>query len=1073
MILFFFVKILSFFILLAEILQKLKKENTHPAYENIVKLIACSHPKNLNDIDEYIFIQDYANNGNLNQLFDIDEEKKADRDNFKMYLSENFMNKLPYNDYCSIILDIINGLNFIHKNNIIHFDIFLRNIVLHNNSEKKTIAKIIDFGLAIDTSGFEDSEKNHQPQRILPNEQRYYPYQSFECVDNHKEHICLDKKLDHYCLAYTLINILFKNQMTHTDGDDIVIRNYKKKIWEAAEKDSIGYKEKEKIFYFLLFSNFIEMREYIDEAETSEDFNLENFTKACGKYNGKGKGPSRQISINLAEIVFNLESSKLLNYDNFVNAILDDQNFVESFKEIFGIFDKDGNPTVDVEGKKKTIITINPTHPDFENRKNMIKTILLLCLNLLDFKKKEIPEPLIRELQTIDNLLNKDKKSKIIRQQSVRKRTVKQTKKIAEIQIKRDKFEELDDLNYIVRFTMGDRNNHQYVVQYKKKRVLFTKNPLTKLSMNDETEVYVVHQKYSVNKDTTINNLDKMPFYLAKNFDLDKTEIESQINTLNNKFILKPDKFDDKYILYYMDKEKKISVKTVEVIRNETQNLYKTGEIVYDTIKECIKEFIITAAHSGEEALYRPIYELVSPPNNLLVGLPLAHLEFANKLAGIKPNFIKIVEDINNTQYKKGEFIQSGSFGTVYQIEGEINEDLVFKQMEYINFNNFISKYAPDDKEYIEKNITENTKWNFLNPDLLNLNEYIKIYKERVERVKREYIGENAEYDIYIDKFIFSMFNNIKDKIKDIQVEITNLIYLTAIPNYTDSCPKIEKVIYDKTTKDYYIIMEKLEEELFDHIDSLRRKKEQFNLIDIYNGYIKPILDIFQLFHENNIVHRDIKEENIMIVNSNKKEKNFKIIDFGYLIFKGKISNDEIYKYVGTPGFLNSEILTHDNITQQTFTEINEKVFNTYLKTDIFSLAILIYNIIFSLKKQNIIYRKEDETTHKIPDDSINFKQVENNLDTLLKSENLIQPNKDKLERLFKFLKFYLNPENVEKRIFHHITLNNIIEYIEKGNGVNPIIEDIKVLTGGFKKKTKRKNIKRKNKKFTKRKTSK
>ena len=74
--------------------------------------------------------------------------------------------------------------------------------------------------------------------------------------------------------------------------------------------------------------------------------------------------------------------------------------------------------------------------------------------------------------------------------------------------------------------------------------------------------------------------------------------------------------------------------------------------------------------------------------------------------------------------------------------------------------------------------------------------------------------------------------------------------------------------------------------------------------------YIRQICKGVQHMHENNIVHLDIKPENIMF--EKKTSQSLKLVDFGLAC---KMNPDEIVKVSATtPEFAAPEIVEHDSV---------------------------------------------------------------------------------------------------------------------------------------------------------------
>ena len=79
--------------------------------------------------------------------------------------------------------------------------------------------------------------------------------------------------------------------------------------------------------------------------------------------------------------------------------------------------------------------------------------------------------------------------------------------------------------------------------------------------------------------------------------------------------------------------------------------------------------------------------------------------------------------------------------------------------------------------------------------------------------------------------------------------------------------------------------------------------------------------------YRNSFVHRDLKLENIMLVETDRYE--IKLIDFG---FAEKINKDKLVSRAGTPGFLPPELFKLKPYTS---------------KGDMFSVGVILYCLLY------------------------------------------------------------------------------------------------------------------------------
>jgi len=97
---------------------------------------------------------------------------------------------------------------------------------------------------------------------------------------------------------------------------------------------------------------------------------------------------------------------------------------------------------------------------------------------------------------------------------------------------------------------------------------------------------------------------------------------------------------------------------------------------------------------------------------------------------------------------------------------------------------------------------------------------------------------------------------------------------------------------------------------------------------------MEQILLTMDFIHHKQIVHRDIKLDNILINNKEEGDYNVKIADFGMATFAASHNNGYLYIKCGTPGYVAPEILRSEGYTN---------------KCDIFSMGAVFFNLLTGL----------------------------------------------------------------------------------------------------------------------------
>ena len=184
--------------------------------------------------------------------------------------------------------------------------------------------------------------------------------------------------------------------------------------------------------------------------------------------------------------------------------------------------------------------------------------------------------------------------------------------------------------------------------------------------------------------------------------------------------------------------------------------------------------------------------------------------------------------------------------------------------------------------------------------------------------------------------------------------------------------PNIVKFVDFKATKDnYYIVMEYINgKDLCKYLKEYMKKYGKPFSEEIVQYLMRQIIDAIRYIHNQNIIHRDIKSENIMINFENEVDKNnlnmmrakVKLIDFGISCYTKK---GLAYTVLGNPLGMAPTILNAFNNNKHYTQGYNEKV-------DIWSLGSLCYELLlghtaFNAESFDELVNKVENGTYNIP----------------------------------------------------------------------------------------------------------
>ena len=217
------------------------------------------------------------------------------------------------------------------------------------------------------------------------------------------------------------------------------------------------------------------------------------------------------------------------------------------------------------------------------------------------------------------------------------------------------------------------------------------------------------------------------------------------------------------------------------------------------------------------------------------------------------------------------------------------------------------------------------------------------------------YLSQDKNGNEYVVKEIFDTKTHI-NKIKN-EIDINKI--LSKYPNCHPHITCLYDYFLDKSQKKYVIVYTYLKG--YTDLFNVLIKFIKFGInYDVFNKVFRNVINAIKYIHTKNIVHRDIKENNILINNKG----NIAIIDFG---ISNILPHKELYT-AGTPGQIDP---------------YSENRNNCYI-SDTFATAIMFYKFLTNTDTQEIVnyfkgtfYKKHKEEYEK------NYKIILNKIDKI------------------------------------------------------------------------------------------
>ena len=460
-------------------------------------------------------------------------------------------------------------------------------------------------------------------------------------------------------------------------------------------------------------------------------------------------------------------------------------------------------------------------------------------------------------------------------------------------------------------------------------------------NINNNIE-YLNTKKLNINNyNININNYDNIKIINDKNIkEKNNDEIKKEKNKELKKYLKNiifysnnnDDKNEKGKKIISMNNDMDINISNQQKIINNNDIQLKEKEIKTENIKQ--NEFI------KEEKRKESINE-ISNKNSLIKQNDIINFENENILEKnndnnskekIKEDILIKSKDLNEEEEDKKLIIEHNEMITIEEPK-KINKELKgFKEEDLLCD---INKSKNSNSDLEEKSISSQSRdCLFYQSELDRLSNYIKAYFSK----NNAYPESNIQFYLFgreighgafgkvnlclhigsghlvaMKTFVKkdSKYKETKDKLKN-EVEVLSKLHHPFINQILDSF---------ETETHFFIVMEYICGDLLSFI----RKRNKFNE-NTAKIIFKQIIEGLKYIHKKNIIHRDIKLDNILIDTTNT----VKICDFGV---SRKISKGEIiFERCGTPAYIAPEIY--------------KKMGYTGFQSDVWSAGVTLYYIL-------------------------------------------------------------------------------------------------------------------------------
>ena len=209
----------------------------------------------------------------------------------------------------------------------------------------------------------------------------------------------------------------------------------------------------------------------------------------------------------------------------------------------------------------------------------------------------------------------------------------------------------------------------------------------------------------------------------------------------------------------------------------------------------------------------------------------------------------------------------------------------------------------------------------------------------------------------------------------------------------------IPEVLFINNDNSYFYIIEKYKTDLYKYFNILDKNNKTLQLIDIIK-IIKFLVNAIEILHKNNIIHADLKLENIVLnLDENNNISNLKIIDFDVSLFNiipNKLLNVDS-KYI--------KILNNKKLRGTRIYMLKNKIMT--FNNDIYSLGVIILIILYKNTKLYLFLKKR-KLNHELESNKKIIIKYQNIIKEMNELRDKIEDDKIKLELLNLIYKYYM-----------------------------------------------------------------